>query len=353
MPVACSDTPGPTVTVQPRATALTAAAAIPYATDVHVSAIPALDGSSVHPAALNDWGEIVGWLSTDSISGAAFKWQGSRGLRMLSLPGGEMTSASGVNDVGDVAVTIVAASGLVPAIWGWFGDVRRLPLLSTYTNPTLSAPYCRLNGINNRRVAVGTCTLADGTSRPTVWTKFGTPSALHAGGGAAVINGQAFAISDSGFVVGFDGISAFVFAPNGRAQSLPPAQASYAVAVNDSGWTAGFAFDTITSNPIASVWLRGDSLHGFGMDGQTNGITDDGVAVGSLGNLAFVWTAATGLRLLPGLEGGSALAKEHSVALAINRVHQILGQITLSTGLLRTVIWTLPGSALLARAGRR
>jgi hypothetical protein len=130
------------------------------------------------------------------------------------------------------------------------------------------------------------------------------------------------------------------------------------MAVNDSGWAAGYQtpFDPTCSSPRQAVaWLKADtvvSLGGACGDLGATGITDDGIVVGtgrtppstSSVRYAFVWTAATGLQRLPGLEGGAALAQEESAALAVNHRHQVLGWVVSANGVHHTVIWTLPSS---------
>jgi len=67
-----------------------------------------------------------------------------------------------------------------------------------------------------------------------------------------------------------------------------------------------------------------------------------------------IWTQAAGLQRLPGLEGSALLAKESGGVIAINHVHQILGNIVMSTGQNRVVVWTLPDSpALMAQMAAR
>jgi len=58
--------------------------------------------------------------------------------------------------------------------------------------------------------------------------------------------------------------------------------------------------------------------------------------------VAVVWTAATGLHRLPGLEHEPALDKEASSVQAINHRHQAVGGILTSGGATEYVIWSLP-----------
>jgi hypothetical protein len=199
---------------------------------------------------------------------------------------------------------------------------------------------------------------------PTVWTRFGNPDALHVGGGTTLVEGQTSSFSESGFIAGVEPDSAvarggFVFTPAKQVRVLEKLSingtsvaATFTDAVNDSGQVAGTAFtEGLIPGACAQyavAWLKGDAITDFHLGGELNGITDDGIIIGNMqcGNsdppIAFVWTAAHGVQRLPGLEGGAALAKEQSIAVRINHRHQILGLITLSTGVTRKVIWTLP-----------
>jgi hypothetical protein len=77
-------------------------------------------------------------------------------------------------------------------------------------------------------------------------------------------------------------------------------------------------------------------------------ISDDGIAVGSVTDsvaglqVPVIWSQAAGLHRLPGLERSALLPKESGSVIAINHRHQILGTIVMSTGRVRTVVWTLP-----------
>jgi hypothetical protein len=186
------------------AVARTSAGELPFDSDAHVSAIPAFDNSPFLPTAFNDWGEIVGDSGGGTIPtvGTVFKWQVQRGLRTLHVPVDSFTLAQAVavNDHGQVAITLstpnAGADVFRTAIWDWFGNVKIL-------RPLSSQSRCGAAGINNEGVLLGTCTVgANFTGVPTVWTPFGTPDALHLGGGSQVVTGGAIAISDSGYIFG-------------------------------------------------------------------------------------------------------------------------------------------------------
>jgi uncharacterized membrane protein len=365
----CSDVRDPLVAPLRARADVQAVDSFPYALGVHVAALPGLDNPRLLIRAMNDWGEIVGAFLPDTGPSQAFKWQATRGLTLLILPSGEEAAATGVNDFGQVSLTISPLSfdttGQRPAIWNWFGDVQELRLLSTFHHPPPSTqPFCTSTGINNNGMVFGDCTvLGQASPLPTIWSRFGNPDALHPGGGTVAVHGQTSAFSESGFIAGVEPDTAvarggFVFTPFRQLRTLEklsiggvPVAATVTDAINDSGQVAGTAF---TENLIpgacdqyAVAWLSGDTITDLHVGGELNGITDEGIIIGNLQchssdhPVAFVWTAARGIRRLPGLEGGAALAKEQSAAVRINHRHQVLGSITLSTGVTRKVIWTL------------
>jgi len=189
------------------------------------------------------------------------------------------------------------------------------------------------------------------------------------GGGGSPILGTVGSISDAGYISGQTGNSTgFVFTPTKQEILLPPARASYpdllGAAVNDSGWVAGMVFDTIHLDFEPAVWTPNGSLHlpypASSGQGIMASISDDGIAVGAVVDtvtgrqVPVIWTQAAGLQRLPGLEGSALLAKESGGVIAINHVHQILGNIVMSTGQNRAVMWTLPDSpALVAQMAAR
>jgi len=343
--------------------------AIPYITGVHAAALPAFDNAGVEIVAFNDLGEIVGdSVSNVTFGSTIFRWVADRGFTFLHLPVDSFTIAYAfsVNDRAQVAVQLTDLGGaghaqhIEAGIWDWQGDMKVLrPLGAGYS--------CDPYSINDSGVVVGDCYVpisGEPQGSPffaTVWTPFGNPDGLYAGGGGQPFQGTATSISDAGYITGTSSLdfTGFVFTPTKQLISLIPARAATPnrinTGVNDSGWVAGSVFDSISLTWVPAVWTRGDSLHYLYRDqgGNMSAISDDGIAVGTIPdstsalNVPVIWTAATGLQRLPGLEGGALLAKESGSAGAINKVHQILGTITMSTGKTRVVIWTLPDSPML------
>jgi uncharacterized membrane protein len=340
-------------------TAGTSVQRAPIATGVHTAVLPGLDGPNFVVAGINDWAEVVGSKVLPPLQGVpitrAFHWQLTRGLVVLDVPGIVTSGAAGVNNLGQVAVAINTDTSGHAGIWSWDGSLRVLRLLSTYSQPSIGGlPYCTATGINNHGEVAGNCWVVNVVEDvPTVWTPSGRPDGFGGPNGAGHgdrLFGLAGGLSDAGFIAGIVDLGVntplgFVISPSADVVMLPGGSA---LAVNDSGWAVG---RTLSSSPTpppclrALAWLRGFALQDLGTCGQANGITDDGVIVGtatdSAGHApyAFVWTAADGLRRLPGLDAKGT--DETSSAVAINRQHQIVGSIT-SQGAQHVVMWTLP-----------
>ncbi len=84
------------------------------------------------PCRLNNLGDVAG-RAGDSPSGEtrATVWNhGSlRPTNLGNLAGGEYSSASGINDTGEVAGAANIAKSIVPFVWTPTGGLRRVPLL--------------------------------------------------------------------------------------------------------------------------------------------------------------------------------------------------------------------------------
>jgi hypothetical protein len=344
-----------------------AAAVIPYIT-AHTAALPGLDDTALSVIALNDFGEIVGTLSQNGHQ--AFKYQTTRGLVFLpqdSTAG--QTTANAVNDHGQVAVSGVGFEfvGSSAGIWDWFGGLTFLRPLSSFAAE--ARLLCAPSAINNLGIVAGACPAGAQTTTAgvqttyyaTIWTKFGTPWALRTNTGALVALGsEQFApfrigYTDSGYASGpaIDG-TGFVLSPAGVLRVVPKPVingVSFAIQslyVNNAGQAAGLATArTVGLCNHAVVSLSGSSVVDLGCGGLFS-IDDDGIAVGTVNNVPVIWSTATGLQRLPGLEGGAAADKETGLAIAINQQRQIVGQITMSTGVTHKVLWTLPSGPLAA-----
>lgn len=360
--LACSNTTNPVADSPIERTVTQLPGAIPFLTNVHTAALPAFNNPSViTPKAFNDLGEIVGdSINTNGFfSHTIFKWKADYGFSFLQVPtsplGATNASAVTVNDQGKVAFQLQTLAGpegqiLQAATWDWQGNVTTLRSLGGGFN-------CEPKGYNNLGVMLGVCydTAAGSNTYPTVWTPFGTPDALYVGGGGSPIVGTAYAISDAGYISGQTGNSTgFIFTPTKQENSLAPARASYPFGVNDSGAVAGMVFDTTRLEFEPAIWTSSGTFdHVYPSPGIMSDMSDDNIAVGGVSDTTIgiqvpvIWTAANGLQRLPGLEHSNLLSKEPGSAMAINKVHQILGYVILTTGQVVYVMWSLPDTPML------
>jgi hypothetical protein len=358
---ACASSTPPTAVLANEEVAAAATADVPYIS-AHTAALPGLDDTALSVIAMNDFAEIVGTLS-DNPGHQAFKYQTTRGLTLLpqSSTSGQTTAAA-VNNDGQVAVAGVGIEFVSSSagIWDWFGGVTFLRPLSTVA--AAARFLCAPSAINNLGVVGGSCPVGPQNNYlATVWTKFGTPWALRTKAGALIVIGsEQFApfrigFTDSGYASGpsIDG-TGFVLSPAGDLRVVPEPVingVSFAIQslyVNNVGQAAGL----VTARTVglcnhAIVSMSGSSVVDLGCGGLF-GINDDGIAVGTVNSKAVLWTAATGLRRLPGLEGGAAQDQETGLAIAVNQKGQIVGQITMTTGVTHKVLWTLPSGPLTA-----
>jgi uncharacterized membrane protein len=91
-----------------------------------------LSGAGRVPCRLNNLGDVAG-RAGDSPSGEtrATIWNRAslRPTNLGNLGGGEYSSASGINDAGEVAGAANIAKSIVPFVWTPAGGLRRVPLL--------------------------------------------------------------------------------------------------------------------------------------------------------------------------------------------------------------------------------
>jgi probable HAF family extracellular repeat protein len=249
------------------------------------------------PCRLNNFGDVAG-RAGDSPSGEARAtlWNhGSlRSTNLGNLGGGEYSSASGINDTGEVAGAANIAKSIVPFVWTPAGGLRRVPLLP---------------GDN--------C-------------------------------GQAFGINKYGHVAGYSsgpkGKQAFLWTRSNRVRNLgilPGGNYSSASDINDSDEVVGTSASAAGERAV--LWTTDGNIRDLGtLPGDTSSegsaINNNGDVVGysngPRGMRAFLWTEASGMQDLGVLPGGDS-----SRALGINDMGTVVGSSTSSSGD-RAFIWT-------------
>jgi probable HAF family extracellular repeat protein len=249
------------------------------------------------PCRLNNFGDVAG-RAGDSPSGEARAtlWNhGSlRPTNLGNLGGGEYSSASGINDTGEVAGAANIAKSIVPFVWTPAGGLQRIPLLP---------------GDN--------C-------------------------------GQALGINRHGHVAGYSsgpsGRKAFLWTQSAGVRSLgvlPGGNYSTACDINDLDEVAGTSASAVGDHAV--LWTKTGDVRDLGtLPGDTSSeasaINNNGDVVGyskgPRGMRAFLWTKATGMQDLGVLPGGNS-----SRALGINDMQAVVGSSTSSLGD-RAFTWT-------------
>jgi probable HAF family extracellular repeat protein len=252
------------------------------------------------PCRLNNLGDVTG-RAGDSFSGKtrAILWNhGSSQLKgMGNLGGGEYSSASDINDAGEVAGAANTAKSIVPFVWTQSGGLQWVPLL-----------------------------LGDNC-------------------------GQAFGINNYSHVVGYSsgpkGRRAFLWTRSAGVRNLgvlPGGNYSTACDINDLDEVAGTSASAAGNRAV--LWTRTGDVRDLGtlpgdISSEASAINNNGDVVGCSkgprGMHAFLWTQATGMQDLGVLPGGNS-----SRALGINDKGAVVGGSTSSSGL-RAFIWTRQG----------
>jgi len=269
------------------------------ATAYTVLELPAAIGDRV-PYRLNNLGNIAGRAYKPlSVGTQATIWSyGSlQSILLGTLPGGDYSFASDINDAGEVVGASNTGSSMVPFIWTAGGGMQRGPMLP---------------GDNG---------------------------------------GQALGVNKYGHVVGYssglNGVRAFIWTQSNGIRSLgvlPGGSYSRARGLNDLDEVMGTSASS--AGDRAFLWAASGNLRNLGtLPGDTSSeataINNAGDVVGyskgPKGMRAFLWTGAAGMQDLGVLSGGN-----NSRALDVNGLGVVVGTSTSFSGD-RAFIWTQGG----------
>jgi probable HAF family extracellular repeat protein len=281
------------------------------------------------PCRLNNLGDVAG-RAGDSPSGEtrATIWNhGSLQPTNLGSLGGEYTSASGINDAGEVAGAANTAKSIVPFVWTPTDGLRRIP--------PLPGDNCgQAFGINKYGHVAGYSSGPNG-AKAFLWTR---STGVH---NLGVLRGGNYStacdINDLDEVAGTcasaAGARAVLWTKTGNVRdlgTLPGDRSSEATAINNNGDVVGYSKGP--RGMRAFLWTQATGMQDLGVlpggnSSRALGINGMGAVVGgstsSSGDRAFIWTKEEGMRDLNSLASvpfGTVLVEAH----AINNGGQIL-----------------------------
>jgi probable HAF family extracellular repeat protein len=293
------------------------------------------DASQV-PGRLNNLGDLVGRAFNPAAGGIrATIWShGTLKRKVLgALAGGEYSSASSINDVGEAAGASNTGNAIVPFIWKPTAGLQRVPLLP--------GDNCgQASGINKHGHVVGYSSGPNG-ARAFLWTR--TTGVRNLGSLPGGNYSRACEVNDSDQVVGTSaspaGERAVLWTKTGNVRdlgTLPGDSSSQGAAINNGGDVVGYSKGSRSLR--AFLWTAANGMQELGVlpggnSSRALDINDLGYVVGTStsasGDHAFIWTKQVGMTDLNSA-ASTALSVVFIVAHAINNTGQIvvMGKVT-------------------------
>jgi probable HAF family extracellular repeat protein len=255
------------------------------------------------PSKLNNLGDIVGRKASNSGEGAprATLWRHSylSAKHLGAFLGGDYSSATGINDVGEIVGVSNTGRAILPFVWTEKGGLRRVPLLP--------GDSCGQAVAINKYGHVACYSSGSNGCRAILWTrKTGLRDLGTLPGGNY---SRAHDLNDFDEVAGVSaslaGDRAVLWTKSGNARdlgTLPGDLSSEAVAINNTGDVVGYSKGP--SGMRAFLWTKGGGMEELGIlpggnSSRALDINDSGTVVGSSisaeGDHAFVWKKQTGI----------------------------------------------------------
>ena len=315
------------------------------ATTYAVADVGVPTGGIMGVSGINRFGTVVGTAGSGS-SQRAFTWGAATGFTYLDpLPGYMYSSASGINDSGQV---IGGSHSSAPYVYLnraclWEGQ-SAVTDIGTWPSGDYS-PYSTALGINDEGQVIGYSTSATGASSPFIWTE--STGMQHLSGVDPAVSAIPRAINDSGMVVGGHGSNAFIWTSSMGMTDLnvdTTADMSNitALAVNNAGQVLCGRYST-SSIGQPFIWRDGRTVATIGpLPGSrypglaADDINDLGQVVGSSGeHIPFIWDPIEGIQALP-MQTGFSICW----ARAVNDEGIIVGSGMDSSGNEHLLLWT-------------
>jgi probable HAF family extracellular repeat protein len=280
------------------------------------------------PCKLNNFGDIAGRGASEGVSRATV-WDRSnfKSKGLAVLVSGDYSSASDINDLGDVAGVLNTGSAIIPIVWTAKGGLNRIPLLA--------GDNCgQATAINKSGNVVGYSSGGGGV-KAFFWRRnIGLRNLGTLPGGRS---STAWDVNDASEVVGTSGSSngerAVLWTKAGNVRDLGTLSgdwASEAVAINNRGEVVGSSKGPRGTR--AFIWSRGGGMEELGIlpggdSSRAMDINDSGEVVGSsasgTGEQAFIWTKQGGITNLNS-PASAALGFKFIEAHSINARGQII-----------------------------
>jgi probable HAF family extracellular repeat protein len=254
------------------------------------------------PSKLNNLGDIVGRnVGAEEGAPRATLWghSNSKSKHLGVLPHGDYSSATGINDAGEIVGVSNTGTAIVPFIWSEKNGLQRLPLFR--------GDNCGQAVAINKHGDVGCYSSGPNGCKAYVWSrKTGVRDLNILPGGSY---SRAHGINDSGELVGIssspDGDRAVLWAKSGSVRdlgTLPGDLSSEALAINNAGDVVGYSKGP--RGMRAFLWTKVGGMQALGVlaggdSSRALDISDLGEVVGSStsasGDRAFIWTKEAGL----------------------------------------------------------